>query len=157
LKKNRFFTFIVLLAVAFSIGLTLVVAQSGYPADGRINVGDHVGGNAVYCLGEKGQPSGNFEGGITVVSTYGKTLLLADPRAVDTPLQTALRGELTENMQVASAIDAYGRPLDLYVLTSAELQLNGYDEHGKPFTFIWTGCDAVLPPAVAAPATTDEP
>lgn len=159
MKKNQLFTCIILLAFILLIGLTLVFAQSGYPADGRINVSDHVGGNAVYCLDEKGQASGNYEGGITVVSTQGKTLLLADPRAVDTPRQAALQDELTENIQVASALDAYGRSLDLYILTSGELQLNGYDEHGKPFVFIWTGCEAVLPPAAAAPvpATTEEP
>ncbi len=157
MKKNQLFTFVVLLALVFSIGLTLVVAEGGYPADGRINVGDHVGGNAVYCLNEKGQASGSYEGGITILSTQGKTLLLADARVVDTPFQAALSGELTENMLIASAPDAYGRPLDLYVLTTGELQLNGYDEHGKPFAFIWQGCEAVLPPAAAAPAATDEP
>jgi len=159
LKKNRLFTFSILLILVFSIGLTLVVAAGGYPADGRINVGDHVGGNAVYCLDALGQPSGSYEGGIAVVSTQGKTLLLADPRDVDTPLQAAQRSELAENTQAASSVDAYGRLLDLYVLTSGELQLNGYDEHGKAFAFIWTGCEAVLPPAaaVAAPVTTDEP
>ena len=152
MTKIRIFTFTVLLALVSLIGLTLVVAEGGYPADGRINVG----GNAVYCLNEQGQPSSNYEGGITVLSTQGKTLLLADAHAVDTPLQAALRGELEENTQIASSTDAYGRPLDLYVLTTGELQLNGYDEHGKLFEFIWNGCDAVLPPA-AAPATTDEP
>lgn len=161
LKKSHLFTFVVFFALLSSIGLTLVIAQSGYPADGRLNVGDHVGGNAVYCLDHKNQPSGSYEGGITVVSTQGETLLLADPRAVDTPLQAALRGELAENTRVESAIDAYGRPLDLYVLTSGELQLNGYDEHGKPFAFIWTGCDAVLPPAASgsanSPTATEDP
>ncbi len=119
-------------------GLMLVAAQE---TDGRVNAVEHVGGAAVYCVDENFEPAADnwSDGGIRVLDAQGQELLFAPAADIiaagDPPEETVLVGE---------GANAYG-PLTLYYMPNSKFQLNGIDEHGKDFEFIWGGCGYQAP------------
>ncbi len=128
------------LAVLLFGGLALVAAQE---TDGRVNSTEHVGGAAVYCVDQNFDPATDWHnGGIRVLDANGQELLFAPAADViaagDPPEETVMVGE---------GANAYG-PLTLYFMPNSKFQLNGTDEHGKDFEFVWDGCGSI----VSAPA-----
>lgn len=142
-------------------GLVVLSAANG-PGDGRINVGPYVGGLAIYCIDANGSAGGSAAGGIRVLSGSGQEVLFASGADLAALLDQAQNGSMAQNTLVASAPGPYGTgDVSLYVLTSGEYYLNGYDQHGSYFEFVWSGCESILPPRSrsneAAPMSTEEP
>ncbi len=128
----------------------LLVQATVAASDGRINEVDHLGGMAVYCVDENKNPDTHYtDGGIQVLDQDGGEVLFVSNETivdVDVPETNTLLGEA----------DLFQGPLSLYRLTSGEFQLNGVDEHSKPFEFVWEECTPVGA-AVGEPESTSEP
>jgi len=138
----------VLLATLLFSSLMLVAAQE---TDGRVNPVEHVGGAAVYCVDADFNPAPYWnEGGIRVLDARGQELLFTPAEDI----QNA-GGEPGEPVQVGSGANAFG-PLELWLLPKGTFQLNGTDEWGKAFEFVWGGCGYTVE-APVTPAPTIEP
>ncbi|MBZ0277154.1 MAG: hypothetical protein K8I60_13470 [Anaerolineae bacterium] len=113
--------------IALVLTLFVVVMMLNVLADdGRLNGGVHLGGLSVYCTGDVEN--------IRVLDQNGGEVLYVDSTTLSQfPVAPSV------NTRIATTMTPLGR-LDLYRLTTGEFQLNGYDEHGKPFAFIWEGC-----------------
>lgn len=123
---------LVALALALFSGLMLVAAQE---SDGRVNPVEHVGGAAVYCVDELFSPAAHWnDGGIRVLDAKGQELLFAPAADIE-----AAGNPPKEPVLVGSGANAFGT-LELLVLPNTDFQLNGTDEHGKSFEFVWGGC-----------------
>ncbi|MFN8378012.1 MAG: hypothetical protein U0452_05010 [Anaerolineae bacterium] len=135
---------IVLATLLFS-GLMLASAQE---SDGRVNPVEHVGGAAVYCVDENLAPAAHWsDGGIRVLDAHGQELLFvpaADIEAAGDPPE--------EPVLVGTGANAFGT-LQLIVLPNSKFQLNGTDEWGKSFEFVWGGCGYTP----ESPVTTEVP
>lgn len=141
---------LIVLATVFFSSLMLAAAQE---TDGRINPVEHVGGAAVFCVDANFTPSDQWnEGGIRVLDAHGQELLFA---SADVIHQADL--ESGSPVLVGTGANAYG-PLELFVLPSTNFQLNGTDEWGKSFEFVWGGCGyTVESPVVPLPTVQPEP
>lgn len=106
--------------------LVVVMLLNVLADDGRLNAGVHLGGLSVYCVGDVEN--------IRVLDQNGGEVLY-----VDSATLRQFPAALSVNTLIATTETPFGR-LDLYRLTTGEFQLNGYDEYGKPFEFIWEGC-----------------
>jgi hypothetical protein len=131
-----------LVAVMLFGGLLLVAAQE---TDGRINTVEHVGGAAVYCVDQNFAPASDWHnGGIRVLDADGQVLLFAPADEIivagDPPEETLMVGE---------GANPFG-PLTLYFRPDSKFQLNGTDEHGKAFLFVWLDCGSLPQPGVPA-------
>jgi hypothetical protein len=105
--------------------------------DGRINLVEHLGGRAVYCVDENKQPDVHYDrAGILVLSSTGvEELFVPNARVIEV-------GEPAENTLLGES-----NGLALYRLGGFPwyFQLNGVDEHGNPFVFQWLECDRSAP------------
>ncbi|MBL8145877.1 MAG: hypothetical protein JNL34_05780 [Anaerolineae bacterium] len=140
---------VVLMALLFS-SLMLVTAQE---TDGRVNPVEHVGGAAVFCVDADFNPAAHWtDGGIRVLDAEGQELLFAAAEVIQNSGRTP-----GEPVQVGTGANAFG-PLELLLLPNESFQLNGTDEWGKSFEFVWGGCGyTVEAPATTAPTIVPEP
>lgn len=138
---NRIYRLIVagaLLVVALIVFMLPALAQ-----DGRINQADNLGGYAIYCVDSNLNPALHYnEGGIRVLTASGAEALFvpnADIVAV---------GEPAENTLLGSA-----GSLSLYRLGGFPyyFQLNGVDDSGKEFAYLWLECDQSAPAPTPTP------
>lgn len=127
----------ILISLILITGILIANADDGvgYANDGRLNAIFHMGGSAIYCVNRYLDPTSSYDdGGIRVLSINGQEQMFVpaskiaetgDHPAVDTML--------------AESTNAYG-VLRLFRLTGGEFMLNGIDEHGNPFWFIFKDC-----------------
>ncbi|MBW4439174.1 MAG: hypothetical protein KME04_18690 [Pleurocapsa minor GSE-CHR-MK-17-07R] len=129
--------------VLLVIGAMMMFMLPTLAQDGRINQSDNLGGYAIYCVDNNLNPALHYDqGGIRVLDSTGLEALFvpnADIVAV---------GEPEENTLLGSA-----GSLSLYRLGGYPwyFQLNGVDDSGKEFAFLWLECDQ------SAPAEVEEP
>ncbi|MBC7811503.1 MAG: hypothetical protein H7175_10165 [Burkholderiales bacterium] len=126
------------LVIIMMLMSAVVVSADG---DFRINLVAPLGGTAIYCVDSLGFATDRYgnNGGISV-QHLGEVTFTVSQNTIDTvgiPAQNTLLGE---------GSNIYG-PIALYRLTSGEFQVNGNDETGKLFEFIFTAsptkCDQV--------------
>jgi hypothetical protein len=148
---RRVFGGIFCLAVLLAGGMGVLLVSAA--DDGRINLVEHLGGRAVYCVDENKQPDVHYDqAGILVLSSTGaEELFVSNARVVEV-------GEPAETTLLSEA-----NGLALYRLGGSPwyFQLNGVDEHGKEFAFQWLECDRSAPaeptPTLIVPTTTLHP
>ncbi len=104
--------------------------------DGRINQAEVLGGNAVYCIDHNGMPTsdGWSDGGIRVLDSNGQVVFFASAAEID-----ALGVP-----DVNTLIQSEGG-LSLYRQPDGGFSLNGFDEWGKPYTFVFNNCVPIGP------------
>ncbi|MBW4439173.1 MAG: hypothetical protein KME04_18685 [Pleurocapsa minor GSE-CHR-MK-17-07R] len=130
----------IVLLLMGALGLLMLPALA---QDGRINQADNLGGYAIYCVDSNLNPALHYdEGGIRVLTSTGLEALFvpnADIVAV---------GEPEENTMLGSA-----GSLSLYRLGGFPwyFQLNGVDDSGKEFAFLWLECDQSAPAPTPTP------
>ena len=135
-----------LVLFAFAIGIALVATLSGVMAtraiedDGRLNLVNHLGGDAVFCVGADMTASGSFvNGGIRLLSASGQQLFFVPAATIN-----AVPEMPVVDTRIAQGWGTYG-VVELWRLTTGEFSLIGQDEHGKQFIFTWTGCTPIGP------------
>ncbi|MFN8378013.1 MAG: hypothetical protein U0452_05015 [Anaerolineae bacterium] len=129
-------------AIVLAGGLTLVAAQSN---DGRVNPDDFAGGTAIYCVDSFYAPAAHWsDGGIWVLDANGQELIFVSAENIE-----AASEDVTSETPVliGTGESAFG-PLELYLLSSGEFQLTGFEDEGKPFSFLWGGCAGAASPDV---------
>lgn len=140
---NRF-RGMVWLAVFIIFVTTLMVAMGG---DLRLNTVTHLGGLVVYCVDANRQASDDWRSGGIQVMYYNqgsaREVLFVSSRAIE-----RFGSSPSANVSLGTWNGLSGT-VSLYRLTSGEFQLNGYDEYGKSFSFIWLECVAEGMPAQA--------
>lgn len=140
---NRF-RGMVWLAVFIIFVTTLMVAMGG---DLRLNTVTHLGGLVIYCVDTNRQASDDWRSGGIQVMYYNQ----GSAREVLFVSSTAIErfGSSPSANTSLGTWNGLSGMVSLYRLTSGEFQLNGYDEYGKPFSFIWSECVAEGMPAEA--------
>lgn len=142
MKRTLYSQGLILLAVVLILAGTLAITLGG---DSRVNTITHLGGLVVYCADANHQPSDNYEdGGLKVL--YYKDEEVTEVFFVSSEAINRL-GETPASNALIGTWDGPNGTITLYPLKSGEFQLNGYDEHGKPFAFSWSECtDEGIPP-----------
>ncbi len=135
---RRFGVFLVIVMLAL-LTVALVSADDNVDPsqrDGRINLGDWVGGNAVYCIDHTGTPTsdGWSDGGIRVLNGDGQVIFFASAAEINAANAT------TDNVLIKSE-----GGLSLYRQPDGGFSLNGFDEWGKPYTFVFNSCVPIGP------------
>lgn len=135
---------IVIAAAIIVIGISAVIAQQVPFPDGRINQFSHYGGDALYCVDRVYQVTGDLpnvvnQGGFRLLNQRGQGLWYIPGADVTTASERIKNGnpEL-----IATGQGSYG-PTSLYVNISADglvFLFSGFDEHGKPNSFVFGSC-----------------
>ncbi|MBZ0285327.1 MAG: hypothetical protein K8L97_31630 [Anaerolineae bacterium] len=135
MKRILYSQGLILLAVFFILAGTIAITLGG---DSRVNTITHLGGLVVYCADANRQPSDDYEdGGLKVL--YYKDGQVSEVFFVSAEAIDRLGDAPTTNV-IIGTWDGPNGTITLYRLTSGEFQINGYDEHGKPFAFSWSEC-----------------
>ncbi len=139
IKSLRFWVLCALLLALAAITAVSVLADDNIDPskkDGRINEAEHVGGNAVYCVDHTWTPTsdGWEDGGIRVLNGNGQEIFFASAAEIDAVGVPAVNTLLkTEG------------GLSLYRQPDGGFSLNGLDEWGKPYTFVFYNCVPIGP------------
>lgn len=142
LNTNRFNLGILAFAVfvAAVLALSGVMATRAYEDDGRINLVNHLGGDAVFCAGADMAASDSYvNGGIRLLSASGQELFFVPAATIDAVPELPL-----VDTRIAQGWGTHG-PVELWRLTNGDFSLVGQDEHGKQYIFQWTGCTQIGP------------
>ncbi len=140
-SSRRFNLNVLLLAIAIAMIAAIAhIAAAAPDTDGRINVAPHLGGDVVYCVdGSKAATSNPDGAGIRLLSINGSELFYVSAQQI-----AAVAPFPAQNTLIAEGKGSYGA-VSLYRLSSGQFQLNGTDEHGKPYFLSWNGCTPVNP------------
>ncbi len=130
-----------LLAIAIVMIATIAHIVAAAPDnDGRINVAPHLGGDVVYCVDANRNVTSNpASAGLRLLNLNGVELFYVSARSI-----AAVPEFPAQNTLIATGKGSFGA-VSLYRLTSGQFQLNGVDEHGKGYSFIWNDCTPVNP------------
>jgi len=139
---NRFnlSLFAIALVIAAVAALSGVMTTRAYDDDGRLNLVNHLGGDAIFCVGADMTASDSYaNGGLRLLSQSGQELFFV-PAAVINAVP-----ELPQvDTRIAQGWGSYGI-VELWRLTNGDFSLIGQDEHGKQYIFQWNGCRQVGP------------
>ncbi len=138
-KITRWLGVILTLAMLAFLAVTIVSADDNIDPskrDGRINMAEWVNGNAVYCVDHTWTPTslGWSDGGIRVLDGGGQAIFFASAAEIDAVGVPA----------VNTLIKSEGG-LSLYRQPDGGFSLNGIDQWGKPFTFVFNSCVPIGP------------
>ena len=137
--RMPFNALLLILATAL-IAVIAHIVTAAPDSDGRINVAPHLGGDVMYCVdGSKNATSEPNGAGLRLLNLHGQELFYVSPAQID-----AVPEFPAQNTLIAQGSGSNG-PISLYRLSNGEFQLNGMDEHGKPFFFSWSDCTPVNP------------
>lgn len=154
---NRFNLGVLALAVAIAAVAVLsgVMAARAYDDDGRINLVNHLGGDAVFCVGADMTANDSYaNGGIRLLSQSGQERFFVPAATINAVPELPL-----VDTRIAQGWGTHG-VVELWRLTNGDFSLVGQDEHGKHYIFTWTGCTQIGPdpePRDASHAAVDEP
>ena len=135
----RILTLALVLVVLSCLMAVVVVADDNVDPskkDGRINMVEWVGGNAVYCVDQAWMPTsdGWSKGGIRVLDGGGQPIFFASAaeiNAVGVPAVNTL-------IKTEGGLSLYRQP-------DGGFSLNGIDQWGKPYTFVFQNCVPIGP------------
>ena len=122
-----------------AVGVVVVSADDNVDPskyDGRINMVEWVGNHAVYCVDHTGTPTsdGWSDGGIRVLDGGGQVVFFASAaeiNAVGVPAVNTL-------IKTEGGLSLYRQP-------DGGFSLNGVDQWGKPYTFVFYNCVPIGP------------
>ncbi len=141
-------------AMVYLIGVAIIfvpilTAEDPYD-DGRINQGPHLGSSVIYCRdGQNRANRGNYrEGGIEVYNWTG-----ANTGQVFFASEAEIQA-VTVNPDAPVLIKSENG-FRLYWLPDGQFQLNGVDDSGNEWAFIWEDCIPVITVAPPRNAESD--
>ncbi len=152
---QRHFGIVVALVLIAVIGISVVAAQQLNFPDGRINQVAFFGGDALYCIDKNYFVTDNYDimisgGGFRLLNKTGQELWFVPAADVTKASEQSTVGGAP--VLIAKGQGSYGEAA-LYATRAANGDIffifSGFDEHGKPNSFAFTGCG---PRGGAAPA-----
>jgi hypothetical protein len=149
IRSRRLVISISLLILVLS-GASLVSAKQLVHEDGRLNQVHHFGGDALYCVDANTVATNSYPkmldgGGFQLLSSSGQELWFVPAEDILAAIEESLDAE--GGVLIAQGMGTHG-PARLYTYFDGNVQhfvFSGYDEHGKPNMFDFTGCTPVGP------------
>ena len=140
--RPRYIRILTLTTMVFALAFltaVIVIADDNVDSskyDGRLNVAAWIGGNAVYCVDKSWSPTsdGWSDGGIRILDGNGQAVFFASAAEIDAV------GVPTENTLVKSEAG-----FSLYRQPDGGFSLNGVDQWGSPYTFVFQSCVPIGP------------
>lgn len=138
-------TVVLALIVMMSVSLTAAFGQTGVfnlaDDDGRLNIGVHMGGLALYCVDSTNTTATSYAGGgFRVLDNNGEEMLFVPEATIAAAFDTLAQTGQYVTLGTSERLWYGGQPVALYLLTSGEFQINAADEYEKPVVMQWREC-----------------
>lgn len=138
-------TLVFALIVMMSVAATAAFGQEGEfnlaDDDGRLNIGVHMGGLAVYCVDATNTTAISYVGGgFRVLDDRGEEMLFVPEATITAAFDTLAQTGQFVTLGTSERAWYGGGPVAIYLLTSGEFQINAADEYDKPVVMQWREC-----------------